>query len=117
MRIDEVQASPTGMELAAIAEFLMGRAEDTGAPLKISANAFINMARAQGISLGVAQLKNLAQQPPLNNFIANIDGDNQTAQIIFKGAEPEVDDSDITPDQARSTVDKMAKRAASKKSL
>jgi hypothetical protein len=115
MRIDEVEASPTGMELAAIAEFLMGRAEDTGAPLKISANAFVNMARNKGISISVAQLRNLAQQPPLNNFITNVDGDNQNAQIVFKGAEPEVDDSDMTPDQARSTVDKMAKRAANKK--
>jgi hypothetical protein len=43
-------------------------------------------------------------------LISNVEPD----KITFKGAEPEVDDSDMNPDQARATVDKMAKRAASK---
>lgn len=108
MRIAEVAGAPDQMQLAALAQFLLGRAEDAGASKTISTDAFIKIARDMGISLNHQQLVSLSQQPPLSNLITNVEPD----KITFHGAEPEVDDSDMSVDQARATVDKMAKRAA-----
>jgi hypothetical protein len=110
MRIDEVASPPDAARLAALAEFLLGRSNDTNASKTISTEAFINLATDMGIPLTHQQLVNFSQMPPLNGIIANVEPN----QITFKGAEPEVDDSDMSVDQARSTVDKMAKRAAKK---
>lgn len=97
-------------KLAALTQFLIGRAQDTNASKTISTQAFLQLARNMGISLGQQQLAAMASQPPLSELISNVEPD----KITFKGAEPEVDDSDMSTDQARATVDKMAKRAASK---
>lgn len=108
MRIDELTAPVDSARLAALAEFLLGRASDSNAPKTISTDAFIQLAHGLGISLSHQQLMTLSQQPPLNGVIANVEPN----EIQFRGAEPEVDDSDMSVDQARATVDKMAKRAA-----
>lgn len=113
MRIDEFTGSPDSQKLAALAQFLIGRAGDTNAPKTISTGAFIKLAQRMGIPLTQQQLILISQNPPLNGLITNVEPD----KITFKGAEPEVDDSDMTPDQAQATVDKMAKRASNKKGL
>ena len=111
MLILEVEQSGVDKgKLAALTQFLIGRAQDTNAPKTISTQAFLKLARDMGISLGQSQLAAMASQPPLSELISNVEPD----KITFKGAEPEVDDSDMNPDQARATVDKLAKRAASK---
>lgn len=97
-------------KLAALTQFLIGRAKDTNAAKTISTQAFLQLARSMGISLSQQQLATMVTQPPLSALISNVEPD----KITFKGAEPEVDDSDMNPDQARATVDKMAKRAAGK---
>lgn len=110
MKITEVAdaGQQDAMKLAALAQFLLGRSEDTNSPKKISTQAFLNLAQNMGISLTHQQLANLSQKPPLSGLISNVEPD----EVYFKGAEPEVDDSDMTVDQARATVDKMAKRAS-----
>jgi hypothetical protein len=110
MRINEVDtANKDTAKLMALSQFLLGRATDTDAPKAISTKSFINLAQNMGISLTVDQLKNLVQQPPLNSVIANVEGDDETGKIIFKGDEAVTDT--MTVDQARITVDQMAKRA------
>ena len=110
MRLTEVTASNVDTtKLAALGQFLLGRAGDTGAKKTISVDSFIGLARDMGIALTAKQLRDLAGQEPLNNIIANIQGD----EVIFQGSEeyvPGADDT-MTTDQARATVDKMAKRA------
>lgn len=108
MRIDEVAVDPTSQRLAALITFLNGRSEDTAAQKKISVDAFIKLAANMGISLTKQQLIAQAGQPPLNNLIANIQDD----EIIFQGSE--IANDTMTVDQARKTVDSMAKRAAKK---
>lgn len=98
-------------QLAAIGQFLLKRAEDTSATKKISVNTFIQLAANNGISLTKDRLMALAQQQPLSNIIANIEGDN----IVFKGEEPTTGTDTMSVDQARATVDQMAKRATQKR--
>lgn len=108
MRLFEVTDVNT-TKLAAIGQFLLGRADDTGAKKTISVDTFLGLARDMGIALSASQLRDMAQEPPLNNIIADIQGN----EIIFQGSEEYVPGSDdtMTTDQARATVDKMAKRA------
>jgi hypothetical protein len=54
----------------------------------------------------------LIQQPPLSNLIANIEGDDQNGKVIFRGEGGDiVPGTQMSVDQARDTVDRMAKRA------
>ena len=108
MRINEVSADPRAQRLAALTQFLLGRSEDTASAKKISTDAYLKLANDMGVSLTKSQLIDLVQKPPLNNLIANVEND----EIIFKGAETTPDTMSV--DQARKTVDSMAKRAAKK---
>ena len=105
MLICEVAGDVDVTKLAALSQFLLGRAEDTDAAKTISTAAFIKLASNMGISITVDRLRDLIQQPPLNNIIANVEGDT----ITFQGAD--VVPATMTVDQARQTVDSMAKRA------
>ena len=103
-------------KLAALSQFLLSRADDTNAKKTISLKIFISLARNQGISLTGDQLRDLAQQPPLNGIIVAVKGDDNSGEVIFKGAEEtEAQPDTMSVDQARATVDKMAKRAANKR--
>jgi hypothetical protein len=58
-----------------------------------------------GISITADQLTQLSQREPLSNVITSVNN----GEIVFKGDE---DPSEtMTVDQARDTVDRMAKRA------
>lgn len=105
--------------LAALAEFLAGRAQDSNSSKTISTKAFINLAKGLGISITGQQLKDLSLLPPLSNIITNIEidpADPEKGTVYFQGADaPSDKDSDtMTADQARVTVDQMAKRATKK---
>lgn len=113
MRIREFQEpSVDSGKLVALAQFLLGRAKDTDAKRTIGIDSFLSLAHNMGISLTADQLKNLISQPPLNNVIANVEGDDETGTVVFKGEEAVTDTMSV--DQARQTVDMMAKRAAKK---
>jgi hypothetical protein len=111
MRIQEVANDRDQEKLAAISQFLLGRAQDEGSTKRVmDFRTFANLAQGQGISLTPDSLKRMIQQPPLRNLINDVEGDDpNTARVIFQGAEntpPE-----ISVDQARQTVNQMAKRA------
>ncbi len=105
MLICEVAGNADVTKLAALSQFLLGRAQDTDAAKTISTAAFIKLASNMGISVTPDRLIDLIQQPPLNNIIANVEDDT----ITFQGAD--VVPAAMTVDQARQTVDSMAKRA------
>ena len=92
------QDNNNSQELAAMIQFLLSRAEDTDSQKKISVDAFLKLATNQGISLSRDRLIQLSQEPPLDNMIQNIQGD----EIIFKGADSEVAPN-MSVDQARAT--------------
>jgi len=103
--------STNSEELTALSQFLIGRADDEGSRKTISVDAFLKAANDMGISLTRSQLISQSQQEPLNNLIQNVNDD----EVVFKGSdEPE---DTMTVDQARDTVDSMAKRATNKKGL
>ena len=111
MRIREfARDDAQSQQIAAIAKFLTSRAQDTDSEKRISTRAFIKLANDMGISLTTDQLKSMATRPPLDSMIANVEGDDITGTVTFKGAEEEVTQQ-MSVDQARDTVDKMAKRA------
>lgn len=107
MLIREFQ-DPSVQKLAAIGQFLLKRAQDTAAVKPYSVDAFIDLARENGINMDRERLMTLATQPPLNGIIANIEGND----IIWKGSETITPDGDtMSVDQARKKVNQMAKRA------
>jgi hypothetical protein len=116
MLIEEVaSAGIDRARLAALAQFLTGRANDTASRKVISVPAFLKLAQNMQISLTGDQLRELVQQPPLSNIIANIEGDDDSGQVIFRGEDGDtVPGAEMSVDQARDTVDSMAKRAAKK---
>ena len=113
MRLVEFDTSSSNTaELAALSQFLLARAKDTGAKESVPVSVFLKSANDLGVSLTDEQLRNLVQQEPLSNFIANIEGDDETGNVIFKGSDEVAPNMSV--DQARDTVNSMAKRAASK---
>ena len=116
MRLVEFEVSSVNTEkLAALSQFLLSRTDDTNAKKTMPVSSFLDLANNMGISLTDDQLRNLVQQPPLSEIIANIEGDSDTGTITFKGADEVAPNMSV--DQARDTVNTMAKRAASKPGL
>jgi hypothetical protein len=105
MLIREFQ-DPDSTRLVALGQFLLGRAKDTAAKKTVNVNTFIGLARDMGIDITPERLQALASRDPLRNIIANIQGDT----VVFKGAEETVA-PEMNVDQARATVNQMAKRA------
>lgn len=98
-------------KLVALTQFLAGRAKDTDAQKSIGLPSFLKLARQMGISLTADQLKDAIQRPPLNNLIANVEGDADDGLVIFNGGE-EIQ-TQMPTDQAEKVVSQMAKRASS----
>jgi hypothetical protein len=116
MRLVEFNTSTANTEkLAALSQFLLSRTDDTNAKKTMPVSSFLDLANNMGIGLTDDQLRNLIQQPPLSEIIANIEGDADTGTITFKGADEVAPNMSV--DQARDTVNTMAKRAASKPGL
>jgi hypothetical protein len=116
MRLVEFDVPSAQTEkLAALGQFLLSRAQNTSAEKKISIAAFLKLANNMGISLTDDQLRNLSQQEPLSAIIADISGDSETGEIMFKGSDEVAPNMSV--DQARDTVDSMAKRALNKKGI
>jgi hypothetical protein len=108
MRLWEFAGAVEKQQLVALSEFLLGRADDTGAEFKISIPTFLGMASDMGVNITDSQLRDLATQEPLSNVIVNVTGD----EIIFAGGGSDAKISDtMTVTQAQDTVEKMAKNA------
>jgi hypothetical protein len=110
MKINEVTDSVTS-QLVGLAEFLLGQTQDFAAPKKINLKTFIELAQdITGSTFTPEQIIDMAEKPPLNTIIANVERD----QIIFKG-----NDSTSTPmsvDKSQEIVSRAAQRAAKKRS-
>ena len=111
MRINEVSGADDNQRLSALIQFLIGRSQDSDSPKKISTTAFLQLAQNMGIPMTQPKLLQVSQQPPLSVLIDTVTPE----EIMFRGSEPEASsDNNMTVDQARKTVDSMAKRAAKK---
>ena len=83
MRIDEVEADRTADRLMALAQFAVGRAEDTSAKMQMPVDAFIKRAQSMGINVTPEDLQTLVGQPPLNGIFNPMEPD--ATELTFKG--------------------------------
>ena len=110
MRIDEVgngRSDDTAARLLGLAEFLLGRAKDTGGQKQISMQTFLNLAKNMQIDLTPDTLQSMASQAPLDGVFMPIEPNS--GMIKFKG-----NDSGPIPmpvNQAQDVVAAAAKRA------
>lgn len=94
-------------KLAALSDFLSGRAQDQNAKMQISKAAFINAAKSLGININEQTLAELIAQEPLKNILEPIEPNSDV--IRYKG-NTEVDTA-MGVDQAEQIVNKNAKAA------
>jgi len=85
MRITEVEADDTADRLMALAQFAVGRAEDTSAKMQMPVAAFIKRAQSMGIDINADTLQTLISQPPLNGIFNPMSPD--ATELTFKGGE------------------------------
>ena len=83
MRITEVEADNTADRLMALAQFAVGRAEDTSAKMQMPVQAFIKRAQSMGIDIDPDTLQSLVGQPPLNGIFNPMEPD--ATELTFKG--------------------------------
>ena len=108
MRINEM-ADPTASRLLGVAQFLLGRAENTNGKKQINTGTFVNIAQSLGIEITPQTLADLSNQPPLNGVIEPIQPGADT--ITFSNGQPDVA---MPVDQAQNIVANAAKSAAKK---
>jgi hypothetical protein len=99
---------PSAQQLTALAEYLLGRTDDTNSSKSVPIDAFLSMAHNMGVNITDSQLRTLAGEDPLKNIIVNVT-DNE---IILSGAgENDAGADTMTVDQAQDTVAGMADSA------
>lgn len=108
MLIREVQENPgNNQKLAALADFLAGRAEDTSARKEISKQAFIDLAQSLGVNVTENNLQEIMNQGPLQSVLEPLEPNS--AVIRFKGNDET--DVEMSTDNAADIVDQNAKAA------
>ena len=112
MKASEVLQESNLEKLAALGQFLIGRANDQNATSKLSVEAFISIAEKMGIPLDADSLQDMVMQGELENIITNMDN----KEISFKSEKQVQDNPDLSIDKARNTVNNMAQRAMRKRS-
>lgn len=98
------------IKLSAALNQIGSRVIDTGANSKMSLTALLNILNGMGIYITDREFRDLVAAPPVNSIIANIEGD----KVTFMGQRKDTSDS-VKPEQSTATLEKMAKRAASKR--
>jgi hypothetical protein len=111
MRITEVEADNTADRLMALAQFAVGRAEDTSAKMQMPVAAFIRRAQSMGIDINADTLQTLISQPPLNGIFNPMEPN--ATELTFKGGE-EPGPVTMPVNQAQDIVAKAAQSALKK---
>lgn len=116
MRISELleDRSPVdlSLKLSGALHQIAGRVVDTGASSPLSLTALLNKLGSMGIYITDDQFRDMASRPPLDAIIANVAGDS----VTFIGQRKDAGEPGGSVDVSTTskTLDKMAKRAASK---
>lgn len=100
---------PNEIKLVGIITQIYNRIKDTGFTKKYNLTSLLNTLSDAGIHIDEFDFRDMINDHPLNNLIADIKGDS----VIFKG------DSDTStdvekPHKSTSTLEKMAKKASKK---
>jgi hypothetical protein len=108
MLIREVQENQANSQkLAALADFLSGRADDTSSKKQISQKAFIDLARSMGINVTEQNLADIVNHEPLQGVLEPLQPNSGV--IRFRGNTEQT--AGMTVDQAQNIVDQNAKAA------
>lgn len=103
MRLYEFAQDPLIPKLVAVSDQLKSDLDDGSVQPDMSLEGFIKYLQQYGITLDPNDLYNMIKNPPLNQLISNIKGD----QVVFKGYgtvdEPE--------DEKKKVVKQMANKA------
>jgi hypothetical protein len=109
--LESASADDTEMSrLTSILSQIHGRLADTGAKSKISLSSLLDKLSDGGVNLTAKQFRDMVEEEPLKNLIANVSGD----QVVFLGQGKDKSDA-MDPDQSTHTLEKMAKRAEKKR--
>jgi hypothetical protein len=100
---------PSAQQLTALAQYLLGRSEDTDNNYTVPIDVFLSMAHNMGVNITDEQLRTLVMQPPLSNIISNVSGDEIV--LVGAGVTGEEGEDTMTVDQAQDTVAGMADSA------
>jgi hypothetical protein len=101
---------PLRVKLTSITRQMMARRRDTNATEPMSVRSFLNLLSDNDINVTKDDLFDMIKRAPLKNIIDNIQGDN----LVFKGEHGRDNKADVESDREEKTLDRMAKRAATK---
>jgi hypothetical protein len=114
MKIGEIiledRSADNVLKLSAILNQIAGRVADTGTDKPVSLTAILNILNDSGVPIDEQEFRSMAEADPLKNTIANISGDS----VTFLGQRKDTSGA-TKPNQTTGTLEKMAKRAASKR--
>jgi hypothetical protein len=111
MKTYEVLQESNLEQLAALGQFLIGRANDKNATSKLSVDAFISIASKMGIPLDAESLQDMVMQGELAGVINDVNDE----QISFNSEKQVQDNPELSMDKSRNTVNNMAQRAMRKR--
>jgi hypothetical protein len=103
-------ANDNGMDLdklAALSQFLSGRASDQAAKKQISQEAFVDLAKSLGVNVTKENLGEIVSKPPLSNILEPLEPNSGV--VRFRGNTEAT--TGMTVDKARDVVDQNAKDA------
>jgi len=106
MRLYEFAQDPLIPKLIAVSDQLKTDLDDGSIQPEMTLQVFIQYLQEYGITLDPNDLYNMIKNPPLNDLISNIKGD----QVIFKG----YGTLDQPEDEKKKVVQQMAKSAQTK---
>jgi hypothetical protein len=106
MRLYEFDGSsdPLTVKITALSNQLKAEIDKGDEPSEWTTDQLLSYLQQYGINLDITDLYDMIKNPPLNNIISNIQGD----QVIFKGHEPE---GNADEDEDQKVVKQMAKNA------
>ena len=108
--LEDRSSDDLSLKLSAALNQIASRVIDTGADSKMSLTSILNMLSDLGVHVSEEQFRDMVEEPPVNNVIASIEGD----KVTFIGQRKDTGGA-IKPDQSTATLEKMAKRATSKR--
>jgi len=100
------------LRLAALSQFLSGRADDETATKQISQKAFIDLAKSLGVNVTDQNLGAMIDSAPLNNLLEPFDPNSGI--VRFKGDTEAA--TGMSVDQAQEVVNSNAKSAMKRRS-
>lgn len=95
------------LKLAALIELLQGRSRDSASPPEINLDAFINLARSNGLPLSRFNVNDVLTQDPISQMVQPMKPNDNTLRFADSDIEQAVTDVATAQD----TVNKMAKSA------